>query len=68
MIAESKGMAERQAEAARQAKSQTDDYIKTVAQEVDPAGQIAQAKSLLDSGAINQQEFDSLKQRALAAS
>jgi Phospholipase_D-nuclease N-terminal len=68
LIAESKGMAERQAQAARQAKSQTDDYIKTVAQEVDPAGQIAQAKSLLDSGAINQQEFDSLKQRALAAS
>jgi Phospholipase_D-nuclease N-terminal len=68
MIAESKGMAERQAQAAQRAKSQTDDYIKTVAQEVDPAGQIAQAKSLLDSGAINQQEFDSLKARALAAS
>jgi high-affinity K+ transport system ATPase subunit B len=67
MIAESKGMAERQAQAAQRAKSQTDDYIKTVAQEVDPAGQIAQAKSLLDSGAINQQEFDRLKQNALAA-
>jgi orotidine-5'-phosphate decarboxylase len=68
LIAESKGMADRQAQAAQRAKSQTDDYIKTVAQEVDPAGQIAQAKSLLDSGAINQQEFDALKQRALAAS
>jgi len=67
LIAESKGMAERQAQAAQRAKSQTDDYIKTVAQEVDPAGQIAQAKSLLDSGAINQQEFDKLKQNALAA-
>jgi orotidine-5'-phosphate decarboxylase len=67
MIVESKGMAERQAQAAQRAKSQTDDYIKTVAQEVDPAGQIAQAKSLLDSGAINQQEFDKLKQNALAA-
>ena len=66
MIVESKGMAERQAQAAQRAKSQTDDYIKTVAQEVDPAGQIAQAKSLLDSGAINQQEFDALKQKALA--
>ena len=67
MIVESKGMSERQAQAAQRAKSQTDDYIKTVAQEVDPAGQIAQAKSLLDSGAINQQEFDKLKQNALAA-
>jgi orotidine-5'-phosphate decarboxylase len=67
LIAESKGMADRQAQAAQRAKSQTDDYIKTVAQEVDPAGQIAQAKSLLDSGAINQQEFDRLKQNALSA-
>jgi hypothetical protein len=67
LIAESKGMAERQEQVARRAKSQTDEYIKTVAQEVDPAGQIAQAKQLLDSGAINQQEFDALKQKALAS-
>ena len=66
MIVESKGMSERQAAAARGAKAQTDEYIKTVAADVDPAGQIAQAKQLLDSGAINQQEFDSLKQKALA--
>ena len=67
MIVESKGMADRQAQAAQSAKSQTDDYIKTVAQNADPAGQIARAKQLLDSGAINQQEFDKLKQDALAA-
>ena len=66
MIAESKGMAERQSQAAQSAKRETDEYIKTVAHEVDPAGQIAQAKQLLDSGAINQQEFDALKQKALA--
>ena len=68
LIAESKGMAERQAQLQQQARTQTDEYIKTVAQNADPAGQIAQAKQLLDSGAINQQEFDSLKQKALAAS
>ena len=67
LIAESKGMAERQEQVARRAKSQTDEYIKTVAADVDPAGQIAQAKQLLDSGAINQQEFDALKQKALAS-
>jgi hypothetical protein len=67
LIAESKGMAERQEQVARRAKSQTDEYIKTVAADVDPAGQIAQAKQLLDSGAINQHEFDALKQKALAS-
>ena len=66
LIAESNGMADRQAELQQQAKSQTDEYIKTVAESSDPAGQIAQAKQLLDSGAINQQEFDALKQKALA--
>jgi hypothetical protein len=49
----------------KQQRQQTDEYIRSVAAD-DPASQIAQAKSLLDSGAINQQEFDSLKQKALA--
>ena len=66
LIAESNGMADRQAQLAQQAQRQTDDYIKTVAQDADPTAQIAQAKQLLDSGAINQQEFDALKQKALA--
>ena len=67
LIAESKGMADRQAQLQQQARTQTDEYIKTVAETADPAGQIAQAKQLLDSGAINQQEFDALKQKALAS-
>jgi hypothetical protein len=67
LIAESKGMADRQAQLQQQARTQTDEYIKTVAAEVDAPGQIAQAKQLLDSGAINQQEFDALKQKALAS-
>ena len=67
LIAESKGMAERNTKAVQAAQTQTDDYIRQVAAQGDPASQIAQAKTLLDSGAINQQEFDALKQKALAA-
>ena len=38
-------------------------HIKTVAGSGGAAAQIAKAKQLLDSGAITQAEFDSLKQR-----
>jgi hypothetical protein len=66
LISQSKGMNERSLQNVKQQRQQTDEYIKTVAAEVDAPGQIAQAKQLLDSGAINQQEFDTLKQKALA--
>ena len=66
LISQSKGMNERNLQNVKQQRQQTDEYIKTVAAEVDAPGQIAQAKQLLDSGAINQQEFDALKQKALA--
>ena len=66
LMAESKGMAERQQKAVQAAQTQADDYIRSVSAQGDPAAQIAQAKQLLDSGAINQQEFDALKQKALA--
>jgi len=65
-IAESKGMAERNTKDIQQAQQQTDDYIRTVAAEADPAEQIAKAKQLLDSGAISNAEYDALKQKALA--
>ena len=60
----SKGMAERNVKQIQQSQAQTDDYIRTVAG--GPAGEIEKAKALLDSGAISQQEFDALKQKALA--
>ena len=67
MIAESKGMTERNMKQVEAAQAQSADYIRSVASQGDPASQIANAKQLLDSGAINQQEFDALKQKALAA-
>jgi hypothetical protein len=66
LIAESKGMADRNMQAVQTAQTQTDDYIRSVAAQGDPATQIASAKQLLDSGAINAQEFEALKQKALA--
>jgi type VI protein secretion system component VasK len=68
LIARGRSMAERQAGEMRQAQAATDQYIKSVAaQGSSPADQIASAKSLLDSGAITQQEFEQLKAKALAS-
>ena len=65
LIGQSKGMAERNQKQAQAAQSQFDDYVKTVAAESGPAGEIEKAKQLLDSGAISQAEFESLKAKAL---
>jgi UPF0716 family protein affecting phage T7 exclusion len=68
LIARGRGMAERQAGEMKKAQVATDQYIKSVAsQGSSPADQIASAKSLLDSGAITQQEFEQLKAKALAS-
>ena len=64
LIAEHNGMADRSTEQMKAVKAQQDDYIKSVAGS-SSADQIAQAKQLLDSGAISQSEFDTLKQKAL---
>jgi len=65
LIAEGHHMAERNAATMQSARAQQDEYIKSVAASASPADQILQAKSLLDSGAITQAEFDGLKAKAL---
>jgi hypothetical protein len=67
LIAQSHGMAERRQKDVQQAQSQLDDYVRSVSSQGQPADQIARGKQLLDTGAITQQEFDAIKQKALAA-
>ena len=71
IIARGRGMSERQMAAAKEARSETDAYIKHVAASgggggKSPAEHISDAKALLDNGTINQAEFDKLKAKALA--
>jgi len=68
LIARGHGMAERHLAAAQGMKAQQDEYIRSVAGSggSSASDEIARAKSLLDSGAITQQEFDALKAKALA--
>ena len=64
-IARGKGMAERGLAQAKEYKAAQDQYIKSVAG-ASPSEEIAKAKSLLDSGAITQAEFDHIKTKALS--
>ncbi|MGO8907073.1 MAG: SHOCT domain-containing protein [Solirubrobacteraceae bacterium] len=66
LIAEHKGMTERSVRQEKAAKSEMDQYVRSVAEQSDPASQIAKAKALLDQGTISQAEFDQIKQKALA--
>ena len=65
LIAEGHSMADRNVEQMKAARAQQDEYIQSVAG-TSPADQVAQAKSLLDSGAITQAEFDTMKAKALS--
>ncbi|MBS1839077.1 MAG: PLDc_N domain-containing protein [Actinobacteria bacterium] len=65
LIARGGGMAKRNLAAQADAQRQFNDYVQSVASSGSPAEQIAQAQQLLQSGAINQAEFDRLKAKAL---
>jgi len=69
LIARGHGMQERQLEQAKEMQAAQAAYIKSVAgpSSGGATSQIADAKALLDSGAITQAEFDQLKAKALAS-
>ncbi|NKQ52324.1 SHOCT domain-containing protein [Amycolatopsis sp. K13G38] len=70
LITQGKHMAERRQAEARATQSQFDDYVRSVATTSDGGGasdQIEKAKRLLDEGAINDEEYHSLKKKALAS-
>jgi Phospholipase_D-nuclease N-terminal/Short C-terminal domain len=64
---QSQQMAERNQREVQAAKSQMDDYVRSVASEGGAATEIERAKKLLDNGTISQAEFDAIKQKALAS-
>ena len=65
LIANSDDMAQRNAEQAAAAQGEVDDYVRSVASS-GPAAEIERAKGLLESGAIDQAEYDAIKAKALA--
>jgi hypothetical protein len=70
LIARGHGMTDRALESQRAMQERQAEYIKSVAGSSAGSGatdQIAAAKSLLDSGAITQQEFEQIKAKALTS-
>jgi len=70
LIARGRGMAERQIARMQQVQSETNAYIQQVAGSgggKSSAQQIADSKALLDSGTVTQDEFNTLKAKALAS-
>ncbi|MBY6062014.1 SHOCT domain-containing protein [Microbacterium esteraromaticum] len=65
LIARGRGMAERSAASAQQAKDATDAYIRQAAGK-SPSDEIADAAKLLTAGTITTEEYEKLKAKALA--
>jgi ABC-type multidrug transport system fused ATPase/permease subunit len=68
LIVRGKGMGERAAAQQQRAQQEFAGYVRNVAatSETTPTEQIAKAKELLDTGAIDQSQFERLKAKALA--
>src|SRR5215207_8868870 len=61
VIGQGKGMADRKAAELQAGRAAFDDRVRSVSASNGAAGEIAEAKKLLDSGAINEAEFEKLK-------
>jgi hypothetical protein len=66
VIANGAGMAERNLRQAQAQQAQLDEHVRSVAGSGGAAAEIEKAKGLLDSGAITQAEFDTIKAKALS--
>ena len=67
LIAQNEGMTARDLERAQASRQQFDDYVRSTASTGGgAAAEIEKAKALLDSGAIDQEEFAILKAKAFA--
>lgn len=65
LVVRGKSMQERRVKEAKAADGAMKDYIRDAAGRT-PAQEIAQARTLLDQGVINEAEFNSLKAKALS--
>ena len=66
LVTQGRGVAERSLAQAQAAQGEFDRYVRETASSSGATAEIAQAKELLDKGAIDQAEFDMLKKKALA--
>ena len=64
LITQNDGMTQRNLDRARSQQAQFDQYVRETAGG-GTAAEIDQAKKLLDSGAISQEEFEAIKRKAL---
>jgi hypothetical protein len=67
IITQNDGMTQRNLDRAQAQRAQFDSYVRDTAGGGGAATEIANAKQLLDQGAITQAEFDAIKQKALAS-
>ncbi len=67
MITNGDDMGRRNVRQMQKSQEAFDDYVRTTASSGGAAGEIEKAKGLLDSGAITQAEFESIKTKALAS-